>query len=64
MFSVAVLIPLAHQNRRAQNALTIWLALALTCIGEGFESLVMPVFFVFIWLGSVADSVRRVRGAA
>jgi hypothetical protein len=61
--SIAVFLPYVRQSPKARNAITIWLALALTCVGEGLESLVLPICFVFIWLGNAADSLRRTQGA-
>lgn len=61
-FSVGVSIPYIRQSRNAQNSITIWLGLALTCIGEGFQSLVLPLLFVFFWLGNSAATLRRESG--
>jgi hypothetical protein len=65
-FAISITGPFRYANRsaRARNALTIWLALALTCIGEGLESLVLPLCFVFIWLGNVAVSLKAIQRRA
>jgi hypothetical protein len=61
VLSAVTILPYVGRSPKARNAITIWLALALTCIGEGFESLVLPICFVLIWLGSVALSLRTAR---
>lgn len=35
-----------------KNTLMIFIALGVTCLGEGLESLVLPMLFVFFWIGA------------
>lgn len=63
-----------RSTKNRPRALTVLLAIAFTCAGEGLESLVLPLIFVFLWIGSTislpvmhgssTENVRRGKGEA
>jgi O-Antigen ligase len=57
----ARIVPYLSVSGRARSALTILLSLGITAVGEGLESLVVPLLFVFVWLGTVIASLRTQR---
>jgi hypothetical protein len=59
--TAARLLPYVGVSGTARSALTILLALTITAVGEGLESLIVPLMFVFLWLGAAIASLRTER---
>lgn len=59
LWSAALLIVPRAPSAIAHSALTVLLAIAIMCDGEGLESIVVPTLFAFIWLGNALALPRR-----
>jgi hypothetical protein len=44
-------VALHSKGAPLRNAITLLIAVGITCFGEGLESLVLPLLFVFLWIG-------------
>ena len=69
LFVIAFILTAIHVVRRSQftnqkNTICILLALASTCVGEGLESLVLPLVFAFVWIGIAIAYPKRLQISA